>query len=252
MSARADESAPGAPAYQETPSGERRGADAAATETAVVALRGIRKRFGYREALRGVDLDLVRGDCAAVLGPNGAGKSTLLRIVATEWRPTGGNGTILGEDIRRPRPAVRRRIGVVYHQSFLRGELTLDENLRFYGGLYGLEPAAQEARAARLVERLGLQTRRRDLVRTFSQGMAKRANLARSLLHDPDLWLLDEPFSALDPPGRELLCALVRELRARGGAVLLVTHQVEAGIELASRVLRLEGGVLRAPEGPSP
>ncbi|MCZ6795038.1 MAG: ABC transporter ATP-binding protein [Planctomycetota bacterium] len=213
----------------------------AESESPAVCLRGIRKRFGFREVLRGVDLTVARGECLAIFGPNGAGKSTLLRIAATQWRPSHGDGEILGHDIQRDVRSIRRRLGVVFHHSLLRHELTLDENVRFAADLYGIRLRAG-GRADSLIERLGLAARRRDQVGTFSQGMQKRANIIRSLLHDPDLWLLDEPFSGLDPQGRELLSDMVRDFVRQGGAVVLVTHQVELGKDLATRTLSMDDG----------
>ena len=168
----------------------------------VVALHGIRKRFGYRDVLHGVDLDVEPGICLSIFGPNGAGKSTLLRVISTQWLPSEGGGTVLGLDLVRDAQRIRRRLGVVMHQSFLRNELTLDENLRFYAALYDVDV---RLRGPELLERFGLDHRTRDPVGTFSQGMTKRANLIRSLLHSPDLWILDEPFSGLDPAGQDLL-----------------------------------------------
>jgi heme ABC exporter ATP-binding subunit CcmA len=209
------------------------------TRARVVELRGIRKRFGFRDVLRGVDLDVERGSVVAVFGPNGAGKSTLLRIAATLWSPSHGGGEVLGHDLKRGREQIRRRIGVVLHQSFLRDELTLVENLRFYGAIYGIGAAA---RGDELLERFGLSHRQRDRVGTFSQGMVKRADLARSLLHGPELWILDEPFSGLDPAGQSLLRQTIEEFAAAGGAVLLVTHRTDIGEEIAARVVRLDDG----------
>ena len=237
-----------------------------------VDVSGVRKRFGYRDTLKGIDLRVERGDCIAITGPNGAGKSTLLRILATAWRPSAGRGHVLGHDLQRETVEIRRRIGVVFHESFLRQELTLEENLRFAADLYdvgsdgasasssnGSEDSSapdaprvidERARFAQLIDRVGLSTRRRDVVRTFSQGMKKRASIARSLLHRPELWILDEPFSGLDPAGRQLLIEMIDEFRGDGGTVLLVTHQVELGIRLATRLVRIADGRLgSSPEG---
>lgn len=208
---------------------------------AAVRLRGIRKRFGYREALRGVDFEVPAGSSVAIFGANGAGKSTLLRIVATRWAPSAGGGEVLGFDLRRQALEIRRRVGVIFHQSFLRSEFTLEENLRLYGELYGL-PTAD--RAFELLERLGLAHRRKDRVETYSQGMVKRADIARSLLHDPQLWLLDEPFSGLDPEGRSLLEGMILDFTATGGTVVLVTHDVASGTRLADRTLTIHDGVV--------
>jgi ABC-type multidrug transport system ATPase subunit len=208
-----------------------------------VRLRRVRKRFGFRDVLRGIDLDLERGACLAVFGPNGAGKSTLIRILATQWTPSEGSVEVLGHDLAAERESARRLVGAVLHQSFLRSELTLEENLRFYADLYGVPPSPD---VGALLERFGLARFHRESVATFSQGMTKRANLIRSLLHDPELWLLDEPFSGLDPEGRGLLADAVRERVASGRTVVVVTHQTEIGRLLATRALTLaDGAVVR-------
>ncbi|HLU49372.1 MAG TPA: ABC transporter ATP-binding protein [Planctomycetota bacterium] len=211
------------------------------TDGEIFALRGIRKRFGFREVLRGVDLTGLPGSSSVIVGPNGAGKSTLLRILAGAMRPTYGDGHVAGFDLKKSAAKARARIGAVFHQSFLRPELTLDENLRFYGELYG---RFDRERAAELIDVVGLSRRRGDRVRTFSQGMTQRANIARSLLHDPDLWILDEPFNGLDPPGRKLLIGLLRSFVESGRAAVVVTHDLALGREVGSRRLLLEDGLL--------
>ncbi len=217
-------------------------------DSSAVRLHGIRKRFGYRETLRGIDLDLPRESCTAILGANGAGKSTLLRVVATHWRPSHGTGEVFGWDLLRDARQIRGRVGVVFHEHFLRPELSLEENLRYAGDLFGASPCE---RWDALIDRLGLGPRRRDRVGTFSQGMAKRASIVRSLLHAPDLWILDEPFSGLDPEGRRLLFDMVRDYNRGGGTVLLVTHQVDLGRELATTILELDDGVFREADTPA-
>jgi heme exporter protein A len=214
-----------------------------------VRLRGIRKRFGYRETLRGIDLELEEGGSLAVFGPNGAGKSTLLRIIATLWSPSAGGGEIFGGDLRRDARRIRGRLGAVLHQSFLRPELTLRENLRFTRDLYGLsgpDPSGE------LLERFTLSHRLDDPIATFSQGMLKRASIIRSLVHSPALWLLDEPFSGLDPAGRGLLEELIRDYGQRGGACILVTHDHDAGLRLAERSIVLEDGEIVRARGERP
>jgi len=222
----------------------------AATAKAAPAARlvNVRKRFGYHDVVRGVSLEVPTGSRLVVTGPNGAGKSTLLRILATQWQATVGQVEVLGRDLKRHVLWVRSRIGVVLHEPFLRREMTLEENLRFTGALHGLSRERARERAGELMERFGLSHRRRDAVGTFSQGLLKRSSLARSLLGDPALWLLDEPFSGLDPAGRELLSSVIREHTAGGGdrTVVLVTHELELGRSLATHSARLEGGRLVA------
>jgi ABC-type multidrug transport system ATPase subunit len=206
----------------------------------------VRKTLGYREVLRNIDLDVPAGMLFVIHGPNGAGKSTLLRLAATQWRPSAGEVLVLGRDARREALWVRRRVGLVLHESLLRRELTLEENLRFACDLQGLGFRAVRDRADGLLDRFGLFPRRRDLVATFSQGMAKRASIVRSLLHEPELWLLDEPFSGLDPAGQALLEGLVRDFPRAGGTVVLVTHEEERGERLANAWARIENGKVAA------
>jgi ABC-type multidrug transport system ATPase subunit len=206
----------------------------------------ITKRFGYREVLRGVDLEIPPGSTFAIFGPNGAGKSTFLKILSTRMKPSSGRFEVLGRNPEKEGPKVRSLLGVVFHDHFLRGDLTLAENLCFYGELYGLPAAVIRERGDELSEKIGLYARRNDQVRTFSQGMAKRATLIRSLLHDPKVWVLDEPFSGLDPAGSALLESLVGELRSAGRTVVMVTHDLEVGLRLADDCAAIVDGAVRA------
>jgi ABC-type multidrug transport system ATPase subunit len=217
-----------------------------------VRTKGLRKRFGYTETLRGIDLEVPQGQCFGLFGPNGAGKSTLLRILGTQWVFSAGSVEVMGCALPAQSMAVRSRIGIVFHQSFLRPELTLSENLRFTGELYGCSPEAVERRGTELLERLSLFPRRNDRVGTFSQGMTKRASLARSLLHEPRLWILDEPFSGLDADGQIVLEELLEDFSQRGGTVLLVTHEAERGTRLAKQWVRLEAGKVVERHGTGP
>ena len=206
-----------------------------------ISLEGIAKSFGFRDVLQGIDLEVNEGSCLCVYGQNGAGKSTLARILGTMWAPTRGKGKILGQELGRGNREIRRRSSMVSDQSFLRPELSLEENLVFYGSLYGVR---DNKRAPDLLEQFGLYKRRKDQVSTFSQGMVKRANLARSLLHDPDLWILDEPFSGLDQEGQELLKECVQSYPKTGRTVVLVTHLREIGDELATDSIEIVDGFL--------
>ncbi len=214
--------------------------------TPAVRTTGLRKRFGHREALRGIDLEVPASGCFVIFGPNGAGKSTLLRILSTRMRPSAGEVEILGMDPAREGTRVRASLGVVFHENCLRGELSLDENLRFYAELYGLRIPSIRDRLDGLTDKLGLFPRRHDPVRTYSQGMAKRATLIRSLIHNPRIWIIDEPFSGLDPSGCELLEGIIREEGSSGRAVILVTHDIETGLRLAGDGVAIVNGEVRA------
>jgi len=233
-------------------------ADAASTggihadSTPAVRLRGVRKRFGYRDVLRGVDLDIPAGSCCTLFGANGAGKSTLLRIIATRWTASAGSVEVFGRNVARHAAEVRRELGLVFHQSFLRAELTLEENLRLTCDLFDLNFEGARERIHELLQRFGLFARRLDRVGTFSQGMTKRAGIVRSLLTTPRLWILDEPFSGLDVSGQSLLEEAIQEFTASGErTVLLVTHEEARGERLAKHWVRLDGGnvVERSREG---
>jgi heme exporter protein A len=207
---------------------------------AVLRARGVVKRFGALSALEGVDLAVPPGSLLAVLGPNGAGKSTLLRLLAGLSRPTSGEVTIAG--VRADRPAARARVGLVAHATFLYGALTARENLIFAGRLYGVADPA--ARADALLAEVGLAAVAGRAAGTFSRGMAQRLAVARGLVHDPELLLLDEPFTGLDRAGSERLGARLSSLRDAGRALVLVTHDAARAAALADRVVILSGGRL--------
>ncbi|MGQ0600162.1 MAG: heme ABC exporter ATP-binding protein CcmA [Anaerolineales bacterium] len=204
----------------------------------MIETRSLVKTFGHKPVLRGIDLTINVGECVALFGPNGAGKTTLLRVLSTLARPTLGAVTVGGHKLPTEAAAVRRRLGVVAHQPLVYGDLTAEENLRFYARMYRVAGGA----IAPLLERVGLAARRRDLARTFSRGMLQRLALARALLHAPEVLLLDEPYTGLDPAGATLLDTLLRELRAEGRTVLMTTHDLAHGFALADRSMVLSKG----------
>ena len=208
----------------------------ASADTAIV-VRGVRVAFGATVVLRGVDLDLPWGARLALLGPNGAGKSTLLRAIATLSRPNGGSVQIAGLDAFAESAAVRRLIGVVAHQTYLYDELTALENLRFYADLYDLPDSA--ARATAMLDRVGLTVRRNVRAGSLSRGQQQRLTLARALLHDPPLLLLDEPDTGLDLAAFGLLESL---LLGEDRTVVLATHNLQQAARLCDRYAILNGG----------
>ncbi len=192
------------------------------------------KRFGHVRALRGISFRLLTGDSLAVFGPNGAGKTTLLRALAGLLRPDDGEVWFGGERLERGNAAHRRRVGLISHHSLLYDGLTAAENLAFYARLYGI---AEPRRAAqRALEGVGLAERAGDAVATFSRGMVQRLAIARALLHDPEVMLLDEPFSGLDQRAAAALRDVLGRLRAERRTMVLVTHNLDEGLELASHV----------------
>jgi heme exporter protein A len=209
-----------------------------------VVIRGLTKRYGHHRALAGIDLELRSGSLCALLGPNGAGKSTLIGIVSTLVRATSGEVAYrAGRASLPPGGPLRNLIGILAHDSFLYGELTAEENLRLYAQLYGV--ADGEARAAALLDEVSLdEDARRRPVRTYSRGMVQRAALARAMLHQPRLLLLDEPFTGLDRSGSAALARTLAGAVERGVVMLVVTHDLEALAGMADHVAVLRRGRL--------
>lgn len=199
----------------------------------MLSARGIVKHFGRVRALGGVDLDVAPGETVVIFGPNGSGKTTLLKICAGLLRPTAGRVTVNGGDPR----AARGRIGYAGHDSYLYPHLTAAENLAFYARLYGV----RDEEAEEMLERVGLGAKRGAPAGTLSRGQSQRLDLARALLHDPDLLLADEPFSGLDETSAGALPGL---LARRGRSMLVATHDTDRGKAIADRILLLEGGRL--------
>ncbi len=217
--------------------GDRRDSDQAAIE-----VRGLAKSFGSLYALRGLSFRMAPGEFLTVFGPNGAGKTTLIRILATLTRPTEGAIRIGGLTLREGAERIRRRIGVIAHQTFLYEELTAEENLLFYARLYDLDGAGE--RIEEVLAEVGLWTRRRHRVRTFSRGMQQRLSIARAMLHRPDYLLLDEPYTGLDQHAAQILSGWLQRLKDRRRTILMVTHDLQQGLDLADRVAVLVQGKL--------
>ncbi|MGD9763863.1 MAG: heme ABC exporter ATP-binding protein CcmA [Candidatus Binatia bacterium] len=207
----------------------------------------VSKRFGLVAAVNEVSCSIAAGEAVLLLGANGAGKTTLLRLCATLLRPTRGHIRIAGLDAAAHGAAARRKLAVLGHESFLYPDLSAAENLSFYARLYGVsEP---HARAAALIEQLGLRGWAHRAVRTFSRGMVQRCALARVLLHEPEILLLDEPFTGLDVEARELSCGALRDAHGRGAALLISTHDLQLGLSLCARAIILARGRI-AWQGP--
>jgi daunorubicin resistance ABC transporter ATP-binding subunit len=200
------------------------------------------KSFGPHQALSSLDLDVPAGTIGAVLGPNGAGKTTIIRILATLDRADGGRALVGGFDVRREPHRVRSIISLTGQYAAVDGDLTARENLIMIGRLYRLKGSAARRRADELLERFGLTAAAGRLTRTYSGGMRRRLDLALSLVWPPKVLFLDEPTTGLDPPSREELWAVVRDLRAEGTTVVLTTQYLEEADRLADRVTVIDKG----------
>ncbi len=211
-----------------------------AKDEPALSLAGLRRDFGERTALDGVDLTLGAGESLLVLGPNGAGKTTLLRILATLLRPGGGEVRVLGARLPGEAWKVRGRIGFLGHEPLLYRDLSGRENLRFQARLHGLRGAAAEARIDALLTAVAMERRAEQRVAELSAGMRQRLAVCRCVLHEPELLLLDEPDSHLDAEGRELVRELIGP--GEGRSRVLVTHDPERALPDADQVLRLGAG----------
>ena len=206
----------------------------------MIEIRGLVKSFGHKAVLRGIDLEVADGQFLTLVGPNGAGKTTLIRILATLSKATSGTVTMDGFDPADDSVDIRRHIGLVSHQTLLYGDLTPDENLRFYGRMYDVPDL--ENRIGAMLRQVGLEGRRHDPVRTFSRGMQQRLAIARAILHRPSVLLLDEPDTGLDQHAAEMLHELLTTVGTKGRTVLMTTHNLERGLSMGDRVAILAGG----------
>lgn len=210
------------------------------SDDALLSALNIERAFGARRALAGVSLAVHPGEVIVLAGPNGAGKTTLLRCLAGLARPTRGAVRVRGGELRVGDAASRRHIGMVAHQTWLHDDLTLLENLAFAARLYGIPRPGKVAAAA--LERAGLLARAADLPPSLSRGMQQRAAIARALLHEPEILLLDEPFTGLDAAAAATLRATILGVTTSGGAAIVVSHQPDEVWEVATRVIVLRGG----------
>jgi heme exporter protein A len=203
---------------------------------AVLELDGLARHYGEREALSGVSLSLQEGQTLVVFGPNGAGKTTLLRVLATLLRPHAGSVRVLGASLPREAWAVRGRVGLLAHEPLLYRELTAYENLRFHARLHGVD----DERVRELLDAVAIGTRAGESLRTFSRGMVQRVAVARAVLHDPPLLLLDEPHSNLDPAAIELVAPLIGAGSRR--TRVICSHDPSGDLAEADVVLGLRAG----------
>lgn len=203
---------------------------------------GLCKFFGSRKALRSIDLDLQGGEFLCLFGPNGAGKSTLLKILATLLRPSAGQVSVLDYDLEEHPEQYRAQLGMVSHQSFVYKDLTVLENLVFYAGIYGIEDP--EERAFQLLEEVKLADRYDVPAANLSYGMQQRLSIARALVNDPALLLLDEPYTGLDEHAASILRDQLQNLHDRRRTIVMVTHNLLRGMESATQLGILVRGEL--------
>jgi heme exporter protein A len=200
---------------------------------------GLSRFFGQRRAVDGVELTLHAGDCLALFGPNGAGKTTLVRLLAGLLKPTAGSVRIGGASLRDHREA-RALVGLMSHQTMLYPALTARENVEFAARLYGV--AGPRAAATAALDRMRIADRADSPVRLLSRGMQQRVSIARAIAHGPTIVLLDEPYTGLDASGGAALSAMLHDLRAAGATLVLVTHNVDEGLAVASHAAIMVDG----------
>ena len=202
-----------------------------------VEVRGLIKSFGNNPALRGIDLTVGKGERLSVFGPNGAGKTTLVKVLSTLMKPTSGSISLNDMDIRSKRVQVRQQVALVSHQTFLYDDLTVYENLKFYGKMYNV-PRLDE-RIGEVISWAKLDSRMNDRLGTLSHGMQKRASIARAVLHNPSILLLDEPEAGLDPDSGNMIEDAVND---NSRTVVMTSHDLDRGLELCDRVIILNRG----------
>ncbi|HSU09259.1 MAG TPA: ABC transporter ATP-binding protein, partial [Pseudonocardia sp.] len=216
----------------------------------LVQARGLRKSFGGFEAVRGVDVDVAPGEIFGFLGPNGAGKSSTMRMIACVSPRSGGELSVLGMDPDVDGPRIRARIGVVPQLDNLDTELTVRENLEIYGRYFGLSRAHVRRKAVELLELAQLGDRGDAAVESLSGGMKRRLTIARSLVNDPELLLLDEPTTGLDPQARHLLWDRLYRLKGEGVTQIVTTHYMDEAEQLCDRLVVMDAGVIVAEGSP--
>jgi len=213
-----------------------------------IAARALTKTFGSFDALKGIDLHLKKGEFLTLFGPNGAGKTTLIKLLSTLAKPTSGTLTVAGYDASKEAGKVRASVGVISHDPYLYENLSAFENIKFFGEMYSVPDTT--TRAKELIELIGLGARTHDLVRTFSRGMKQRLSVARSIVHDPSVLLLDEPYTGLDQKGTRIFGDTLKWLKSHERTILMTTHNIDEGLQLSDRVGIIMSGKI-VYEGPA-
>jgi lipooligosaccharide transport system ATP-binding protein len=221
-----------------------------AADAAILSVVGLRKSYGDNEVVRGLDFAIGRGECFGLLGPNGAGKTTTLRCCLGLTDPNAGAITLVGEPVPKAAREARVRVGVVPQMDNLDPDFTVVENLRIYGRYFRVPDALLHERIPRLLEFAGLSTKGTSSIRTLSGGMKRRLTLARALINDPELLILDEPTTGLDPQARHLIWDGLRQLLTQGKTILLTTHFMDEAERLCSRLAVIDHGRMIASDTP--
>ena len=224
--------------------------DAEAGRAAILRVDGLRKRYGGHEVVRGLSFAIHRGECFALLGPNGAGKTTTLRCCLGLIDPDGGTIELVGAPVPKAAREARIRVGVVPQMDNLDPDFTVRENLLVYGGYFRLPHPELERRIVPLLEFAGLAGKAQTSIRTLSGGMKRRLTLARALVNDPELLILDEPTTGLDPQARHLIWDGLRQLLKQGKTILLTTHFMDEAERLATRLAVIDHGTMIACDAP--
>ncbi len=210
----------------------------------IILVQKLAKRFGYKMILKGMEFSAEPGEFVGLLGPNGAGKTTFLRILASLSRPTMGLVRVAGYQLPQQAAGVRANLGVLSHQPLLYGDLTGEENLQFFGRMYAVDDL--ETRIGEVLELVDLSKRGHDLVRTYSRGMAQRLAIARAVIHDPDILLLDEPYTGLDQDASAMLDTVLKQIASQGRTVVMTSHDLVRTADLCSRFDVLSRGKIIA------
>lgn len=218
---------------------------------ATIRVNGLSKAFGELEAVKQVSFDVSAGESFAFLGPNGAGKSTTIRMLCTLSQPTSGSARVAGYDVVRQPRSVRSRIGLVFQDQTLDEQLTAEENLEFHAVLYGVPRDELDNRISRVLDLVGLAERRTDLVQDYSGGMSRRLEIARALLHTPEVLFLDEPTVGLDPQTRARMWEDVLRLRDEEGVTVFFTTHYMDEAEYAERIAIIDHGEIVALDSPT-
>jgi lipooligosaccharide transport system ATP-binding protein len=216
----------------------------------MIHARGLRKSFGSFEAVSGIDLDVRRGESFGFLGPNGAGKSSTMRMIAAVSPPSGGELRVLGQDPVADGSSIRARLGVCPQEDTLDPELSIRENLLVYGRYFGMPRREVAERADELLAFFQLTEKREEKVEALSGGMKRRLTIARSLINDPELLLLDEPTTGLDPQARHVLWDKLFRLKQQGVTLVLTTHYMDEAEQLCDRLVVMDGGRIVAEGAP--